>query len=132
MRSKWMWLIAVMILVILGCLTMRSVKERSQSELVVRAGRNCIAERLDRSENVEERFGWREGVGEWRRKGRPYRNPLRRYRVSKKVRMQLRRRLAGMDEKRERIASFCKKAEAERNVERALVAEASVESGRWG
>ena len=134
MRSKWMWLMAVMMLVMLGCLTMRSVEKRSQSELVerVRAGENCVAERLGRSEDVVERIGWRAGIGEWGSRGRPYRNPLRRYRVSKKVRMQLRRRLAGMAEKSERLASFCKKAEDEWSMESARVAEANVESGRWG
>ena len=134
MKSKWVWLMAVMMLVMLGCLTMWSVEKRGQSELVVgeggSAGKNCVGERLGRSEGVVERIGWREGVGEWRRRGRPYRNPLRRYRVGKKVRVQLRRRITGMIEKGEGLSSFSAKEKGEWHVERALLADANVESER--
>ena len=124
MKSKVMCIAGLVMLVMLGILAMRGMERGSRSELLVveGAGENCVAERLERSAGIRELVGWKEGIEVWRRRGRPYRNPLRRDRVSKKVRMQLRRSLAGLE----------RKEQAREYMEGVIVGEDRAESGRWG
>lgn len=134
MRSKWACMMVVLVVVVLGCVTRSVVEARSQTEVLVgeRTVEHCAGERLERSENVAERLGWRGGIGEWRRRGWPYRNPLRRYRVGKKERKALRGKLAVMAEQGNGLSSVGKKAQGESDGVRVLLLEADVDSGRWG
>lgn len=110
--------------VMLGSIGMSKLERESQAEILMveEAGEKCIEERIGKSPERGELVGWKEGIGRWQRKGRTYRNPQRRYRVSKKVRMQLRRRIAGEERK-----AVCVEQE-----EREMKIEGSVESERWG
>ena len=103
---------------------MSEMERGSQAELLVveGVGKSCVGERVGQSRERVELVGWKEGIGRGLRKGRTYRNPLRRYRVSKKVRMQLRRRIAGLEKKMAGAVSE----------ERERITEGSVETGRWG
>ena len=110
-------------LVMWGSISLSGMERGSQAELVLEeVGKKCVEERIGKSQEMMELVGWKEGIGRWLRKGRTYRNPLRRYRVSKKIRMQLRRRIAGLEKK---VAGMEK-------IEREMRIEGSIETGRWG
>lgn len=134
MKSKWMRFVVLMILVMIGCLTVRSLDEASQSELVVveEQGKNCGFERLGRPNYVPEWIGWNEQIGMWRRKGRPYRNPLRRHRMAKKARIELRGCIARLHELEEALANVGGQERGELSLAIAQVSDGRAASGRWG
>ena len=124
MNSKGMIIVGLLMVVMLGSIGMSEMERGSQAELwvVEEVGEECVGERIGQSLGIVELVGWKEGIGRGLRKGRTYRNPLRRYRVSKKIRMQLRRRIAGLE----------RKATGTESVEREMRIEGSIETGRWG
>ncbi len=134
MKNKEMRFIVVLMLVILGCIVLMWAERESQSELYVEAGmgEQCEGERLGRSKDVEGRYSWKTGVGEWQSKGRPYRNPLRRYKVGKKVRRALRSRLARLAEKGEGLGGYGEQGKCGWNEKGMLLAVVRDESARWG
>ena len=124
MNRKGMCIAALLMVVMLGSIAMSEMERGSQAEVLVveEVGESCVGERLGQLLEIMELVGWKEGIGRGLRKGRTYRNPLRRYRVSKKIRMQLRRRIAGLE----------KKVAGVEKIEREMRIEGSIESGRWG
>ena len=99
MKSKVMVLVGMVIVVVVGCVTVWSVEKLVQAEFVMEEGEmeECVLAGIVLSRNDVERVGWKEGIGEWKRKGRPYRNPERKYRLGKKARVRLRGCLARLD-----------------------------------
>ena len=106
-----------------GSIWVSETERESQVELVVaEAEERCVEERVEGMRGSWKLVGWKEGIGRWWRKGRTYRKPLRHERVSKKIRMKLRRRIAEVERKAAEVES----------VERERVTEERVETGRWG
>lgn len=125
----------VLILWVLVGVTASATFSTRQSSQIEGKDKECVREggaRVRGANYVPEQIGWSERIWASGRKRRPYRKRFRGYRIGKKERRQLRRRLRRMAE----IADvFCGPEEKESSVSptgTASLIGASCPSARWG
>jgi ribosomal protein S4 len=135
MKTKlnvWMLILLVLLVAITEMATFISDKSVSQIEV---KEKQCVREEGEsiRGANYEPgQNGWSERIWGRRRKRRPYRNPFRRYRIGKKQRRQLRRRLTRMAEIADELSNFGEKVSSGCPTERMPLSETSNVTARWG